>query len=93
MKVNYDVTTSAYSLFYSNAGLDPISNSYAYTFLNSYLATEKGTVTLFVGINSGNDSVADGAAYIDNYKSIPEPSTFALLTFFLFLFLFFRKKY
>lgn len=77
IKVDYVSSTQTYSLFYFNGGLDPITNTYPWTLLNSYVGSEQGNVNLFIGIQTG-EVVANGDAYVDNFKSIPEPSVLSL---------------
>ena len=77
IKVDYASSTGTYSLFYANGGIDPISNGYSWTFLNSYVTSERGNVDFYAGINTG-EAVADGQAYVDNFKVIPEPSVLSL---------------
>jgi hypothetical protein len=78
IKVDYVSSTQTYSLSYFNGGIDPISNPYPWTLLNSYLASETGNVNLFVGIQTGGVA-ANGEAFVDNLKTIPEPSALSLL--------------
>ena len=78
IKVDYVSSTQTYSLSYFNGGIDPISNPYPWTHLNSYLASETGNVNLFVGIQTG-EVATNGRAYVDNLKTIPEPSALSLL--------------
>ena len=77
IKVDYASSTGTYSLFYANGGMDPISNSYSWTLLNSYVTSERGNVDFYAGINTG-ETVANGQAYVDNFKAIPEPSVLSL---------------
>jgi hypothetical protein len=94
IKVDYASSTSTYSLFYANGGMDPISNSYSYNLLNSYVSPEKGNVSLYIGMNT-SEGVGSGQAYVDNFKAIPEPSVSMLILagiVCLFLFKCDRKK-
>jgi hypothetical protein len=77
IKVDYASSTGTYYLFYANGGMDPISNSYSWTLLNSYVTSERGNVDFYAGINTG-ETVANGQAYVDNFKAIPEPSVLSL---------------
>ena len=79
IKVDYASSTSTYSLFYANGGMDPISNSYSYNLLNSYASPEKGNVSLYIGMNT-SEGVGSGQAYVDNFKTVPEPSSALLLS-------------
>ena len=78
IKVDYKASTSTYSLLYANGGMDPISNNYSYSLLNSYTSSEKGNVSLFVGVNT-SAVVTSGQVFVDNLKTIPEPSSAVLL--------------
>ena len=78
IKVDYKASTSTYSLLYANGGMDPISNNYSYSLLNSYTSSEKGNVSLFVGMNT-SAVVTSGQVFVDNLKTIPEPSSALLL--------------
>lgn len=91
IKVDYASSTGTYSLFYANGGIDPISNSYSWTLLNSYVTSERGNVDFYAGINTG-EAVTDGQAYVDNFKAIPEPSVLSLGMFGLAALLLLRRR-
>ena len=73
VKVEYLSATSTYSLFYYNGGIDPITNPSPWSLLHTRSTSERGNVNLFIGIQAGG-VVANGDAYVDNFKAIPEPS-------------------
>lgn len=78
IKLEYVASSSTYSLFYFNGGLDPISNPGPWSLLHTHVTSEAGNVNLFIGIQTGG-AVANGDAYVDNFKAIPEPSGASLL--------------
>ena len=78
IKVDYASSTGTYSLFYANGGMDPISNSYSYNLLNSYVSPEKGNVSLYIGMNT-REVAASGQVFVDNLITVPEPSSALLL--------------
>jgi len=82
IKVDYSASTGVYSLFYTNGGIDPISNTYSWTLLNSYTTPERGNVNLYVGFNISYTSevVTPSKAYVDNFTSVPEPSALSLFS-------------
>jgi len=77
--VDYVAATRTYSLLYFNGEIDPITNPPgSWSLLHTYVTPETGNVSLFIGMQTGG-AVADGNAYVDNFKSIPEPSALSLL--------------
>ena len=79
IKVDYVAATRTYSLLYFNGEIDPITNPPgSWSLLHTYVTPETGNVSLFIGMQTGS-AVADGNAYVDNFKSIPEPSALSLL--------------
>ena len=79
IKVDYVAATRTYSLLYFNGEIDPITNPPgSWSLLHTYVTPETGNVNLFIGMQTGG-AVADGNAYVDNFKSIPEPSALSLL--------------
>ena len=79
IKIEYNSTSRKYSLFYSNEGLDPISNNYNWTLSNYRLATEQAEMQLYLGMNTDNVAVIDGQLFFDNLRVIPEPSALSIL--------------
>ena len=79
IKVDYKASSGIYSLLYANGGVDPISNNYSYNLLNSYASPEKGNVSLYIGMNT-SEGVGSGQAYVDNFNTVPEPSSTLLLS-------------
>ena len=79
IKIEYNALNNMYSLFYSNQGLDPISNNYIWNLSNSRSATEQAGVQLYLGMNTGNTAVTEGQLFFDNLRVIPEPSALSLL--------------
>lgn len=104
IKIAYDSQGRTYSLLYSNAGYDPISNNYSWSLLAANSATATDSLHLYIGINAGtlgNDGLLGiqptsyGQMSVDNLKVVPEPSVSMLILagiVCLFLFKCDRKK-
>ena len=79
IKIEYSYLNRTYSLYYSNQGLDPISNNYTWNISNSRSASEQAEMQLILGMNTGNIAVTEGQLFFDNLRVIPEPSALSLL--------------
>ena len=89
LKIDFNASSSTYSLLYYNGendpsgssswyGMDPITNQLPYTLLATSTTTSSDPVNIYIGVNYGSDLMYSDA-YVDNLKTVPEPSALSLL--------------
>ena len=88
IKIEYDTSSSRYSLLYYNGdnavvgsdsryGIDPITNQLSYQLLATSTATSADPLNIYIGVNYGPDQIWSSAS-VDNLKTVPEPSALSL---------------